>query len=84
MKDDEGIGPVKMPINSDKRGNAVTHHSNYGPFFAGLRVASKANENYESLSNVGNTYQLPSNTDYRHFLTGSRYFKVSEYEVFLV
>jgi hypothetical protein len=87
LKDHAGIGPVKMPIKSGKTGHAVYHHSSYGPAFGGggdLGVASNANTNTSSYCNVGNTYQLPSNTNDPHFLTGSRIFKVSEWEVFLV
>jgi len=87
LKDHEGIGPVKMPIKSDKTGRAVCHHSSYGPLFGrgdDLGVASNANSNTVSSSNVGTMYQRPSNTNDFHFLTGSRNFTVSEYEVFLV
>ncbi len=86
LKDHEGVGPVKMPIKSHMTGDAVYHDSNYGPFFGDgdLDVASNANSNTSSYSNVGYTYQLPSNTNDPHFLTGSRNFTVSEYEVFLV
>ena len=33
LKDDEGIGPVKMPIISDETTDAVYHSSNCGPAF---------------------------------------------------
>jgi len=88
LKDHAGIGPVKMPIKSDKTDRAVFHNSIVGPSFGGgpdLYVESNANAaNSESSSSVGDTYQLPSNTDDPHFLTGSKNFTISEYEVFLV
>jgi hypothetical protein len=49
-----------------------------------LCVASNANANTCSYCNVGNAYQRPSNTTPTYFLTGSRHFTVSDYEVFLV
>ena len=85
LKDHAGIGPVKMPIKSGKR--AVCHHSFSGPSFGrgdDLCVDSNANANNSSSCNVGNTYDLPSNTNDPQFLTGSEYFTVSEWEVFLV
>ncbi len=87
LKDHAGIGPVKMPIMNNETGYAVLHHSSYGPLFGGghdLCVASNANANNSSYCKVGHTYQRPSNTNDPHFLTGSRNFTVSEYEVFLV
>jgi len=86
LKDHAGVGPVKMPIKSDQTDYAVYHHSNNGLFFGNidLCVASNANADPSSYSNVGNTYQLPSNTNDPHFLAGSHNFTVSEYEVFLV
>ncbi len=87
LKDHAGIGPVKMPIKSGKTVHAVQHCSSYGPAFGGghdLCVDSNANANNSSYCKVGHTYQRPSNTNDPHFLTGSRNFTVSEYEVFLV
>ncbi len=51
---------------------------------ANLHVSSNANTNHSSYCDVGATYQLPSNTNDPHFLTGSNHFTVSEYQVFLV
>ena len=87
LKDHAGIGPVKMPIKRAATGHAVCHKSSYGPTFGGghdLHVDSNANANNSSYCKVGHTYQRPSNTNDPHFLTGSRNFTVSEYEVFLV
>ena len=58
--------------------------STYGPTFGGshdLHIANDANNNSNSESNLGHTYELPpgqTNT----FLVGSKNFKVSEIEVF--
>jgi len=87
LKDHPDIGPVKMPIKSGMMENAVGHYSNLGPKFGrggDLRVFSNANSSSKSTCNVGSTYQLPSNISDPHFLTGSKNFTVSEYEVFLV
>ena len=86
LKDHAGIGPVKMPIKSNKTDYAVFHNSMVGPAFGyiDLDVESNANANSESSSHVGDTYELPSNTDDPFFLTGSMYFTASEYEIFLV
>ena len=82
LKDHAGIGPVKMPIKSDKKDRVVFHNSIVGPSFGGgpdLYVESNANAAHsESSSSVGDTYQLPSNTNDPHFLTGSKNFAISE------
>ena len=66
--------------------NAMLHLSSYGPIFADgydLYIASDANNNINSSSNLGQTYELPpGQTD--TFLVGSKHFKVSEIEVFQV
>jgi len=87
LKDHAGIGPVKMSIKSDQANYAVLHGSSFGLTFGrsyDLRVESNANSNTSSYCNVGSPYPLPSNTTNPHFFTGSKYFTVSEYEVFLV
>eukprot|EP00979_Chaetoceros_neogracilis_P012637 scaffold3389_cov188-Chaetoceros_neogracile.AAC.12 len=95
LKDHAGIGPVKMPIMSDMTESAVYHYLDYGPMFGSndLHIATNANErtssqsyigNMSSQIYIGNTYELPVNCSDSHFLTGSRHFTVSEYEVFLV
>jgi len=87
LKEHAGIGPVKMPIKSNKTEDAVGHDSCLGPDFGDgtdLNVASNVNSNTSSFCIVVGEYQLPSNTNDPHFLTGSRNFTLSEYEVFLV
>eukprot|EP00957_Ditylum_brightwellii_P211825 15366643-Ditylum_brightwellii.AAC.2 len=88
LKDHAGIGPVKMPMMEDVQYQyAVYHHSRYGPCFGSghdLIIDLNAKANTLSYCIAGNNYQLPNNTTDHHFLTGSQYFTVSEYEVFLV
>eukprot|EP00979_Chaetoceros_neogracilis_P003672 scaffold652_cov188-Chaetoceros_neogracile.AAC.18 len=86
LKDHAGIGPVKMPIKSHKTEHAVFHIQNYGPGFGSvgdLNITTNAHESASSQSTIGNTYELPACAD-KNFLTGSLYFTVSEYEVFLI
>jgi hypothetical protein len=86
LKNHAGIGPVKMPIKSNKTVHAVHFNQSYGPVFGSghdLHICSHANEGASSTSFIGNTYELPASCD-SHFLTGSRHFTVSEYEVFLI
>ena len=87
LEDYEGIGPVKMPIKSDMTDFAVLHDIDNGPLFGGstrgdLRIASENSET--SSCDIGETYELPSDTDDPKFFTGTEYFTVSDYEVFLV
>ena len=84
LEDYYSIGPVKMPIMSHTTDYAVLHDSSYGPLFGGGHDLGIASENSESSCDVGETYELPSDTDDPQFLTGSHHFTVSEYEVFLV
>jgi hypothetical protein len=84
LKDHAGVGPVKMP---SRMAYTVYHNSNNGPTFGGsceFQILSNANESTSSQSAIGNTYELPANCSDKNFLTGSRHFRVSEYEVFLV
>jgi hypothetical protein len=46
-----------------------------------LSGLSDSNKGYTS---VGSTYKLPNGITDPHFLAGSKYFKVKEYEVFQV
>jgi hypothetical protein len=87
LKDHAGIGPVKMPINTTATAYAVGHNLSYGPMFGSghdLRISLNANESVSATSTIGSTYELPANCSNKHFLTGSRTFAVSEYEVFRV
>ena len=84
LEDYEGKGPVKMPITSHTTDYAVLHDSNKGPLFGGGHDLGIASVNSDSSCNVGETYELPSQTDDPHFLIGSNDFTISEYKVFLV
>ena len=62
------------------------HDSSFGPTFGGgndFHIASDANNNSNSSSNLGHTYELPPGQT-KTFLVGSKNFKVSEIEVFQV
>jgi len=83
LKDHAGVGPVKMPIQSDKTGDAVCHDSSHGPLFGrghDLYVASNANANSKYYCNVSSTYHLPSNTNDPQFLTRLDLFTVLQME----
>jgi len=87
LKNQAGIGPVNMPIKSNKTVHAVHHSPGYGPSFGrnpDLDIATNANRSVSSYSTIGSTYELPASCADKHFLTGSSSFTISEYEVFLV
>ena len=75
-----------MSIKQDMSYNVLWHHSSSGPIFGDdydLFIISDANNNSDSYSYLGNTYEIPpGQTD--TFLVGSNIFKVSEIEVFQV
>ena len=80
------VGTAKMRIKQNMCSYAIYHNSSYGPTFGGghdFRIARDANNNSNSHSNLGHTYEIPpgqTNT----FLVGSMHFKVSEIEVFQI
>ena len=79
------VGTAKMCIKQNMCSNAMFHLSSSGPTFGcgDLYIASDANNNNNSGSYLGHTYELPpgqTNT----FLVGSDNFKVSEIEVFQI
>ena len=87
LLDHAGIGPVKMPIINEMTSNAIYISSEYGPSFGSghdFIVNTNSNRDASSYCYIGETYELPVNSDDPHFLTGSDSFTVSEYEVFLV
>ena len=54
--------PTKMRINHKKCSNVIFDHYYYGTIFGGghdLCIKSDSNNNRNSLSNLGNTYELP-------------------------
>ena len=80
------VGPTKMSIKQTQCSYAMHHISTYGPIFGNgndFLIYSDANNNSNSHSNLGYTYEIPpgqTNT----FLVGSTHFKVSEIEVFQI
>ena len=80
------VGPTKMSIKPNMYSNAMLHNSYYGPTFGGshdLHIANDANNNSNSESNLGHTYELPPGQT-TTFLVGSNNFKVSDIEVFQI
>ena len=80
-----GTGPTKMPLKGNTNQNGICCYSGHGPTFGGghdLLIASGANANSSSYSNLGNTYQCPANANYL-FLVGQKNFSVNEMEVFV-
>ena len=85
-------GPIKLPVKPAKIGNAVYHKSSYGPTFGGghdLYISNKANENSNSYSNLGHSYETPDPNEYRYgqgntksLLAGGYKFMPSRVEVF--
>ena len=79
-----GIGPTKMPLRADVEQYGIYCHSGLGPTFGrgDLRISNAANENTESSSKLGHTYECPPNQSGDTFLAGQSNFTVNEYEVF--
>ena len=80
-----GTGPTKMPLKGNNNQSGICCYNRYGPTFGGghdLYIASGANANSSSYSNLGNTYQCPTNAN-SSFLVGERDFSVNEIEVFV-
>lgn len=74
-----------MPLTGDYNTNGIYCESSYGPTFGGnhdLYIATEANANKSSYSNIGHTYQCPANGN-SSFLVGKRNFSVNEVEVFV-
>ena len=80
------VGPTKMRIMQNGCFYDMYYRSTYGPYFGDghdLRIGIDANNNINSYSRLGHTYEIPpgqTNT----FLVGSKNFKVSEIEVFQI
>ena len=80
------VGLTKMRIKQNMCCAALGHSSYYGLTFGGghdLCIESDTNNNSTSSSYLGQTYEIPhgqTNT----FWVGSKYFKVSDIEVFQV
>ena len=85
------VGTAKMRIMQNMCSYAMLHHSSLGPIFGGVPfgggrdfcIYSDANNNSNSSSNLGHTYEIPPGQT-NIFLVGSKNFKVSEIEVFQI
>lgn len=79
-----GHGPTKLPIKSSTNQYGIYCDVGYGPTFGNndLRIASKANVNSESYSDLGKSDECPSDVNCETFLAGQKYFVVNELEVF--
>ena len=69
-----------------------SYYYNYGPIFGGghdISVYDSSNQNYNSYSNLGHSYQLPNNITYgsqeaQSYLAGSYTWQTTEIEVYQV
>ena len=80
------VGTAKMCINQNMCSSAMCHSFSSGPMFGGgydFCIYSDANNNSDSSSNLGCTYEIPPGQTDTCFV-GSRKFKVSEIEVFQI
>ena len=79
-----------MTISPNRQAKAIYSGNDLGPTFGGgwdLHISGNCDENYNSYSNLGNTYNLPDGytndtAQIRSLLAGSVTFKCDEYEVF--
>ena len=80
--------PCKMNIDTNKYYSAIICNSDFGPIFGvgDIQILSHANKSKSSFSNLGNTYKhlkYEKRTNEAHsFLAGSKYFQLSEIEVY--
>ena len=77
-----GLGPIKI-AEIKSRENAIFCNNNCGPTFGGwynLQISRNANETNSNYSNLSRSFNFLSDTDLS--LTGSKYFSVTDYEVF--
>ncbi len=87
LKCAQKINACKMDIIKGKESKATYHCTQFGPSFGSgsdLHVASNANAADVNHSTIGNTFQLPQGITDPYFLTGSKLFQISEYEIFQV
>ena len=74
-----------MPLSGTNNQNGIYCNSSYGPIFGGghdLLIASGANANSNSSSNLGGSYECPPHAN-SSLLVGQTNFTVSELEVFV-
>lgn len=82
-----GTPPMKLPLRGASDANAILCQSNIGPTFGSghdLLVASGANSNTSSSSNLGRSFVLPAGQSATAFFTGGQHFQAAEVEVFAV
>ncbi|CAF3018744.1 unnamed protein product [Rotaria sp. Silwood2] len=78
------IPPTKYLINPGQSGNAVNHHSIYGPCFGAgpdMYLANASNSNNSSYTNFPSSYVNTTGKGNNTF-TGARNFTASDIEVF--
>jgi hypothetical protein len=80
LKSKENLGAIKLCAHLNKR---VYTHKSRGPMF-GFRTELRLGSRPNVYTSVGSTYKLPNGITDPHFLAGSKYFRVKEYEVFQV
>ena len=77
-----GLGPIKI-AEIKSRENAIFCNNNCRPTFGGwynLHISRNANETNSNYSNLSRSFNFLSDTDLS--LTGSKYFSITDYEVF--
>ena len=81
-----GLGPTKIPYTGQ---SGAAHNANgwcmvFGNAFH-IKVSSNANANKNSYTDFnGNAYACPAGQDATTFMTGAKYFRAAEVEVFQV
>ena len=81
-----GDTPTKFPLKGTENQYGIYCDGSYGPTFgegSDLRISNSANENTDSYSELGNTYECPPHATNTTFLVGNRNFTVNELEVFV-
>ena len=74
--------PRKLPQIGKWTYCAVFHRPRQGPTFKGLHITYHANKKRNSFEFLGDIYTVPSRKIRDLFLTGDKYFKASEMEIF--
>jgi len=80
----------KQRLNVTSSSNALFGYYYYGPIFGAghdIYVSDNSNQNNNSYSNLGHSYQLPNNMNYgseeaKSYLAGSYYWQTTEIEVY--
>ena len=85
LRNSQGPGPFKSKVKEPKQ--AIFKSLTNGPTFGGghdIMIANEANNNYDSYTDLGHSYYLPTGVNDPHttILTGSEHFSPTELEVF--